>query len=66
MSAPALCPSAAPSFRVFCGDSLSDPFAGSSSTGVAALELGCQFIGVELIPEYCSLSIERLKGTVRS
>ena len=62
-------------WRAQCGDPASsaptpctvlDPFAGSSSTGVAALELGCQFIGVELIPEYCSLSIERLKGTVRS
>ncbi len=37
-----------------------DPFAGSSTTGVAALELKRNFVGIELEEEFIKLSIERL------
>lgn len=42
------------------GDLVFDPFAGSSSTGVAALSLGRRFIGCEADPDYIALSIQRL------
>lgn len=38
-----------------------DPFAGSSTTGVAALKTKRRFVGTELEPEYLSLSIKRLE-----
>lgn len=41
-----------------------DPFAGSGSTGVAALELGLRFRGSELSEEYCRLANERLGAVI--
>lgn len=38
-----------------------DPFAGSGSTGVAALQLGRVFIGIERDPEYYAIAVQRLK-----
>jgi DNA modification methylase len=37
-----------------------DPFAGTSTTGVAALKLGRSYVGVELNPEYAAISRRRL------
>jgi len=37
-----------------------DPFSGSGTTGVAALKLGCSFVGFEIDPEQVQASNERL------
>ena len=37
-----------------------DPFAGSGTTGVAAVELGYRFLGCEIQPEYASIARERM------
>lgn len=41
-----------------------DPFLGSGTTAVAAKQLGRNFIGVEINPEYCRIAEERLKQEV--
>lgn len=38
-----------------------DPFMGSGSTGVAALQLGLEFIGVELVPEFFDIACRRIE-----
>ena len=40
--------------------SMLDPFAGSASTGIAALRAGYRFIGIERVPAYAELARERL------
>lgn len=42
------------------GDTVLDPFAGSSTTGIAALTLGRKFTGIEFNSEFVDLSIRRL------
>ncbi len=42
------------------GDVVLDPFAGSSTTGVAALETKRQFIGIEKDIDFVNLSLKRL------
>lgn len=43
-----------------------DPFCGAGTTGIAALALGGRFIGVDIIPSYCSMAISRLqRGELR-
>lgn len=37
-----------------------DPFSGSGTTGIAALKLGCSYIGFEIDPEQVAASNERL------
>lgn len=44
------------------GDLILDPFTGSSTTGVAALELGRRFIGIDNNKDYIDLSLRRIKG----
>ncbi len=48
------------------GDLMLDPFAGSGTTGVAAIRTGRQFIGLELEPKFLRLCVKRLKQAVQS
>jgi site-specific DNA-methyltransferase (adenine-specific) len=43
------------------GDLVVDPFSGSATTGVAAVQAGCRFLGMELNPEYVELGSRRLR-----
>jgi|APSaa5957512622_1039677.scaffolds.fasta_scaffold02973_9 site-specific DNA-methyltransferase (adenine-specific) len=42
------------------GDLVLDPFSGSGTTGVSAVQLGRQYLGLELLPAHVTLSRERL------
>ena len=41
-----------------------DPFMGSGTTGVAAIQLGRQFIGIEREPKYFDIACERISRAV--
>lgn len=47
----------------FAGDTVVDPFAGTGSTTLAALELGRHSIGIEIEPKYLDLMERRLGQT---
>ncbi|MDE6340504.1 MAG: DNA adenine methylase [Muribaculaceae bacterium] len=47
-------------------DIIFDPFMGVGSIGVASLELGRRFIGVEIDPVYCQAAKERINKTFSS
>ncbi len=42
-----------------------DPFSGSGTTGMAALQLGCTYVGFEIDPEQAAESQRRLSETAR-
>jgi DNA modification methylase len=48
--------------KTFCpeGDTVLDPFAGSGSTLIAAKQLGRQFYGFDIMPEYVEIARQRL------
>jgi DNA modification methylase len=46
------------------GDLVLDPFIGSGTTGVVALDLGRRFVGIELNPQYMDIAERRLNGIV--
>jgi DNA modification methylase len=43
-----------------------DPFSGSGTTGVAALKLGCSYVGFEIDPQHVAASNERLAEAART
>ena len=43
------------------GDTVFDPFMGSGTTGIAALQLGRRFIGCEIDPKYFAIAEKRIK-----
>jgi DNA modification methylase len=46
------------------GDLVLDPFIGSGTTGVVALDLGRRFLGIELNPDYVKIAERRLNGVI--
>lgn len=44
------------------GQTIYDPYAGSATTGAAALEMGLNFIGSEIDPHYADVAEERLSA----
>ena len=46
------------------GGTVLDPFSGSGTTGVVALNNQKKYIGIELNPEYATISHERIKEQV--
>jgi len=46
-------------------DVIFDPFMGSGTTGVAALQLGRKFIGCEIDPKYFAIAEKRIKQAAR-
>lgn len=43
-----------------------DPFSGSGTTGVAAINLGCSYVGFEIDPDHVAASNQRLEEVARS
>jgi len=41
-----------------------DPFMGSGTTGVACIQLGRKFIGIELEPKYFRISVKRIRKAI--
>jgi site-specific DNA-methyltransferase (adenine-specific) len=46
--------------KVRAGETVLDPYMGSGSTGVAAMQTGRKFIGVEMVREYFDIACERI------
>ena len=42
-----------------------DPFTGSGTTGVACINAGRKFIGIEIDPHYCDIAIKRIQAAER-
>jgi len=49
--------------RVFApkGSLVLDPFNGSGSTGIGALQEGCNFVGIDMDQHYCDIAIRRIQ-----
>lgn len=45
-------------------DIIFDPFVGSGTTAIACKELGRNFIGIEINPDYCKIAENRLKQEI--
>ncbi len=43
------------------GDTVLDPFVGSGTSGIAALQLDRNFIGIDIVPEYCELTKRQIE-----
>ena len=49
--------------HVSAGGIILDPFMGSGTTGVAAIQLGRRFIGIEIDPKYFDIACKRIENT---
>lgn len=47
------------------GQTVADPFMGSGTTGVACMNLGRHFIGIEIEPKYFDIACERIENAQR-
>ena len=47
------------------GGTILDPFMGSGTTGVAAVQLGRKFIGIEIDPKYYDIACRRIEEATR-
>lgn len=45
------------------GSTIIDPFMGTGTTAVVALQHNCEWIGYEIVPEYCLIAEERIAST---
>jgi DNA modification methylase len=46
------------------GNTILDPFMGSGTTGVAAIQLGRKFIGIEREEKYFNIAVKRIEQAV--
>ena len=46
------------------GDTILDPFMGSGTTGVACVQTGRRFIGMELEPRYFDIAVKRITAAI--
>lgn len=46
------------------GDTVLDPFSGSGTTGAVAVQEGRDYIGIDINPEYCTMSKQRIKEAI--
>lgn len=51
--------------RVFSSGDILDPFMGSGTTGVACMNLGRSFIGIEIEPRYFDIACRRIDDAQR-
>ena len=47
------------------GQTILDPFMGSGTTGVAAVKMGRQFIGIEREPKYFDIAVKRISDALK-
>jgi site-specific DNA-methyltransferase (adenine-specific) len=51
--------------KVGSADTILDPFMGSGSTGIATIQAGRKFIGIEIEPKYFDIACERIENAQR-
>ena len=51
--------------QVGASGTILDPYVGSGTTGIAVLQLGHQFIGIEIEPKYFDIACERIENAQR-
>lgn len=47
------------------GDTILDPFMGSGTTGVACVQTGRRFIGIEIDPTYFEIAVKRISNALK-
>ena len=47
------------------GETILDPFMGSGTTGVACMQLGRRFVGIEIDPHYYAIAERRIREAQR-